>query len=880
MISSRKLVLIDANGLVYRAFFALPYFTTSDGRPTNAVYGFTNMLLKILDEEAPDYIAAAFDKAAPTFRHVQYREYKATRARMPDDLRPQVTTAKEVLEGLNIPIFEVEGYEAEDVLGTIARKAATEGFDVLIVTGDLDVLQLVEVHIKVMVTSRGITETTVYDREKFNERFGFEPDRLPDYKGLKGDATDNIPGVPGVGEKTASQLIQRFGTAEDLLEQIDQAPQKLRDALRKHSEQILQSKHLATIVTTAPLEWKWDNLRRKPPDRDQLRELFTALEFKSLIERVGIEQPAVVEEQTATRYRRAASASELAAAGQAGTEVGLHLVRGEGHPFAAPLGGIALSASPGDALYLPISDDRCPEELRSLLEGPVRKMSGDAKADLLTLRRFGLTPRGFDFDVGIASYLMNPGRRTHTLGTASWEYLGWRLRLDQEEPSGGDLELNRDEVAEACEAADVLRRLRPVLEERMKEKQVYDLFTEIEMPLATVLAEMEAAGVAVDVGYLETLSTEMDQRLAELTQEIFRLAGMEFNISSPKQLGFVLFEKLQLPVVKRTKTGYSTDAEVLEYLAPHHEIVANIVAHRELTKLKTTYVDVLPRLVNSRSGRVHTTFNQTLAATGRVITTDPNLQNIPVRSEEGRKIRRAIIAEPGRVLLGADYSQIDLRVLAHITEDPGLLEAFARDDDIHAVTASEVFGVPRAEVTPDLRRRAKTIVFGLAYGMSEFGLAAQLATNKTEAKAHIERYYAKFPKVRQYMHDIVGEVRRTGYVTTLMNRRRYVPEVLTRNRPIREAAERTAINTPIQGSSADIIKKAMVDIARDVLPRYPDALLTLQVHDELLFEIPELRVRGLAHEVKGLMEQAFPLKVPLKVELKVGQNWRDLEPLA
>jgi len=870
----RKLVLIDANGLVYRAFFALPYFTTRDGRPTNAVYGFTNMLLKILDDEQPGYIAAAFDKAAPTFRHVQFKEYKATRQRMPDDLRPQLATAKQILGALAIPIFEVEGYEADDVLGTIARKAAAEGADVLIVTGDLDVLQLVDTNIRVMVTSRGISETTVYDREKFMARFGFAPARLPDYKGLKGDTTDNIPGVPGVGEKTAGQLIQQFGSVEDLLEQVDRAPARLQEALRGHGEQILQSKHLATIVTDAPVEWTWDDLRRRPPDRERLQALFTDLEFKSLVERVG-----VTEEQPEGQYRPVGSAAEIAAAVAGAPEVGLYLVRGEGHPLTAVLTGVAVCAVPGRALYLRIPDDRFPEELRPLVEGPALKVSGDAKADRLVLRRFGLRPAGFDFDAAIASYLMNPGRRTHTLGTAAWEYLGWRLRADEPRAQGEGLGLGRDEVAEACEAADVLRRLRPVLVDRMKEKQVYDLFTDIEMPLAAVLAEMEAAGVAVDVPYLQRLAEEWTRRLEELTAEIYRLAGTEFNISSPKQLAFVLFEKLQLPPVKKTKTGYSTDADVLEYLAPHHAVVADIVAHRELTKLKTTYVDVLPALVNPRTRRVHTTFNQTVAATGRVITTEPNLQAIPIRTDEGRKIRRAIVAEPGRVLLGADYSQIDLRVLAHITEDPGLLDAFARDDDVHAVTASEVFGVPRAEVTPELRRRAKTIVFGVAYGMSEFGLAAQLGIDKTDAKAYIERYYERYPRVRQYMLDIVEQARRTGYVTTLLNRRRYIPEVHTRNRPIREAAERTAINTPIQGSTADIIKKAMVDLARDVLPKFPQALMTLQVHDELLFEVPGPQARRLAEAVRDVMTRAFPLRVPLRVDTKVGPNWRDMEPL-
>jgi len=871
----RKLVLIDANGLVYRAFFALPYFTTTAGRPTNAVYGFTNMLLKILDEEQPPYAAAAYDKAAPTFRHAAYRDYKATRQRMPDDLRPQLATSKEILEALAIPIFEVEGYEADDVLGTIARRAAAEGFEVLIVTGDLDVLQLVQPNIRVMVTSRGISETTVYDLARVRERFGFEPPQLPDYKGLKGDATDNIPGVPGIGEKTASQLVAQFGSVEALLEHLDRVAPKLQQTLRGHAEQILQSKHLATIVTDVPVEVSWEALRRRPPDRQRLQALFADLEFRSLLERVGV----VEEPRPAGRYRQG-TPDDLAAVARGAGEVGLYLVRGEGHPLTAALQGIALCASPGDAVYVPASE-RAAAALQPCVESPALKVSADAKADLLTLRRLGVQPRGLEFDVAVASYLMNPGRRTHTVGTAAWEFLGWRLRVE-EEPEGapGDrLGLGRDAAVEACEIADVLRRLRPVLEARMKEREVYELFTQIEMPLAAVLAGMEAAGVAVDVPYLADLSAELAGRLEELAAEIYRLAGMEFNINSPRQLGFALFEKLQLPALKRTKTGYSTDAEVLEQLAPQHEIVAKILAHRELTKLKTTYVDVLPGLINPQTGRVHTTFNQTVAATGRVITTDPNLQNLPTRTEEGRKIRRAIVAGPGMRLLSADYSQIDLRVLAHVTEDPGLLAAFERDDDVHAVTAAEVFGVPRDAVTPELRRRAKAIVFGVAYGMSEFGLAAQLGVGTAEAKAVIERYYARYPRVRQYMLDVVERCRRQGYVTTIMRRRRYIPEVHTRNRPIREAAERTAINTPIQGSSADIIKKAMVDLARHVLPRFPRALMTLQVHDELLFEAPAEELRALAPEVRRVMEGAFTLKVPLRVDLKVGPNWRDMEPL-
>ncbi len=874
----RKIVLIDANGLVYRAFFALPYFTTTDGRPTNAIYGFTTMLLKVLDEERPDYIAAAYDKAAPTFRHEVFKEYKATRQRMPDDLRPQLATSKEILDVLAIPVFEVAGYEADDIIGTMARRAAAEGFDVLIVTGDLDCLQLVDGNVKVMMTSRGISETTIYDGAKVRERFGFDPSRLPDYKGLKGDATDNLPGVPGVGEKTASQLIQQFGEVEDLLEHLDQLAPKLQHVLQKHGEQVLQSKHLATIVTDVPVEWSWETLRRRPPDRTRVRDLFASLEFKSLIDRLGV----VPEPKPEGQYRTASSAGELLAAVRGAGGLGIHLVREEGHALIARLSGIALSAAPGDARYLAVADE-IPAGLAAIFEAQTPKTSADVKADLLTLRRLGLRPRQLDFDVAVASYLMNPGRRTHTLGTAAWEFLGWRLRSEEDEAQAGEVQgglgLGRNLAAEACEAADVLERLRSVMTERMQERGVYTLFREIEMPLVEVLAEMEAAGVAVDVPYLHDLSEELDHRLADLTADIYRLAGSEFNIGSPKQLGFVLFEKLRLPTIKRTKTGYSTDAEVLEQLAPQHEVVAKILAHRELSKLKQTYVDVLPALINPKTGRVHATFNQTVAATGRIITTDPNLQNIPIRTEEGRKIRRALVAGPGHVLLAADYSQIDLRVLAHITDDPGLVEAFTRNDDIHTVTAAEVFGVPRSAVTHDLRRRAKTIVFGVAYGMSEFGLAAQLGIGKAEAKAYIEQYYAKYPKVRQYMLDIVEQCRRDGYVTTIMNRRRYIPEVLTRNRPIREAAERTAINTPIQGSTADIIKQAMVTLGRDVLPRHRGVQMTLHVHDELLFEGPEQVARAIAPEVKRAMEDAFTLKVPLRADLRIGQNWRDMAPL-
>jgi DNA polymerase I len=866
-----KLLLVDANGLVYRAFFALPYFTTRDGQPTNAVYGFTTMLLKVLEEEAPEYVAVAFDRPGPTFRHEAYGEYKATRPKMPDDLRPQVALAHEVVEAFRMPVFEIAGYEADDVIGTIARRAEEKGFEVLIVTGDLDALQLISPHVRVMVTSRGITETTIYDEDAVRKRFGIAPSQIPDLKSLKGDPTDNIPGVPGVGEKTASRLLAEHATVEAALDGLDRLRDaRLREKLAAHQDQIRQSKRLSTIDTTVDLPLDFEFLRRRPPDLEQVRNLFTRLEFKSLLERLDASPPPP---QSRGTYR-ALSPEALRPFLAGATQIALAPVFEDGHPLTARLRGIALARTPGEAVHVALSDG-IPQPLAEALEREdLPKLSQDVKRDRLILEGAGVDPRGFAFDVCLASYLLDPGKRTHTLESAAWEYLGWRLR---EADGADDLPLGRPPEETAAEEADAIARLGGVLEARLREREVERLYREIELPLAEVLARMERVGVAVDRQALASLAATLRARVDALTQEIYRLAGTEFNIGSPKQLAFVLFEKLQLPTLKRTKTGFSTDAEVLEQLASQHDVVARILEHREMSKLLSTYVDVLPGMVDPRTGRLHATFNQTVGSTGRLITTDPNLQNIPIRTEIGQQIRRAFVpGRPGTVLLSADYSQIELRVLAQVTQDPGLLAAFQRGDDIHTTTAAEVFGVPPIEVTSEMRRRAKVFNYGIAYGISDFGLAAQLSISRDEAQAFMDTYFSRYPRVAEYMRTIVEQARRQGYVTTLLGRRRYMPDILSRNRVIREAAERIAINAPIQGTAADIIKIAMLRIYRDIISQNRGVEMILQIHDELLFELPHEAIPAVAPEIRERMEHAFPLAAPLSVSLAVGPNWQDL----
>jgi len=871
------LVLIDGNSLLYRAFFALPPLTNAQGEVTNAAYGFTTMLLKVLDEQQPEMVAVAFDLPGPTFRHEMFEDYKATRRAMPDELGPQIGMAREILSAMRIPVYEMEGYEADDVIGTLATRAEQDGRRVLIVTGDLDELQLASDRVSIMVTRRGISDTQVYDAAGVKERYGLSPDQLCDYRALRGDTSDNIPGVPGIGEKTASQLIAQFGSLEKLLaDNTLVKPPRIAAALAAHADVARRAKLLSELVRDLPIEFDPAKLRLQEPDRDRLVGIFRRLDFRSILKRFETAAAAASAPFRAiTTPKEAESlAAELERAGEAAVQV----VDGGGAALSAPLLGLALSAgdeepaviaSPGNGL------DELLAPLKPALESPrVSKVGHDLKRAALLLSRRGIALGGLAFDTMIAAYLVNPTRPSEALSAVAYDY------LEAETPTLTS-EGAADPQAVAI-AVKQVRSLKELLEQRLSEMELTSLFGELEMPLIPVLIEMEKAGVAVDCDALAGLSGKLGARAAELEKEIHALAGEEFNISSPQQLRRILFEKLGLPPdkTKRTKSGYSTAADVLANLG-EYEIVAKTLEYREVTKLKSTYVDALPPLVNPATGRIHTSLNQAVTATGRLSSTNPNLQNIPIRSEAGMEIRRAFIAGgPGRVLLSADYSQIELRVLAHITQDENLVQIFVRDEDLHRAAAMEIFGVSHDGVTPQMRAFAKMVNFGIPYGISDFRLSREMGISIEEARRYMSRYFDRFPKVREYVQRTPDEARERGYVTTLLGRRRPIPDLRSRAPAIRQAAERVAINTPMQGSAADIIKLAMLRVHEALVSRKLAARLILQVHDDLLLELPEGEVGETARLVAECMSGAYKLRVPLTVEVKVGPNWADMERAA
>ena len=882
-----SLYLIDASSYVFRAYFAITgHLSNRRGLPTKAIYGFTNMVWKVLRERRPTYMALVFDAPGPTFRHEMYEAYKANRPEMPADLIPQLPYIKEIGQALGIPTLEIGGYEADDIIATLARRIDHQ---VVIISGDKDFLQLVSDRVIIWDPMKDI----IYDRKAVESRFGLSPEKLLDVMALTGDSSDNIPGVPGIGEKTAIKLIREFGSLEALLERVEEVSRpRLRKLLKAHAEAARISKELIRLKDNAPVSLDLSHYRLREPDWPRLRELFRELDFTRLLRELPPEKTISYDD-----YHLVTSEEELkdlVAQARGAAPLVVDLEATDKDPLRAEIVGVALCFSPPKAYYIPVghkaltspnqlSFETVKRHLAPLIEDEgVPVVGQNIKYDLILLRRQGIELRGLAGDTMVASYLLDPTRRAHNLDDLAQEYLGHKMISYRELVGKGgsfaDVGLEEAKIY-ACEDAHVTYLLHEKMWPLLKEHSLWPLFMEVEIPLIYVLAEMEIVGVKIDLVYLRELSREFERRLLELEERIYSLAGEAFNINSTRRLGSILFDKLGLPRLKKTrkKTGYSTDVEVLEELAALHELPRLILEYRTLAKLKSTYVDALPRMVNPLDGRLHTSFNQTVTATGRLSSSEPNLQNIPVRGEEGTKIRRAFVPEEGHLLLSADYSQIDLRVLAHYSQDQTLVEAFARGEDIHARTAMEIFGVPREMVTSEMRRVAKTINFGIVYGMSPYGLAKELKIGRREAAAFIERYFERYPGVRDYMQQIVAEARERGYVATIFGRKRYLPDINSPNRAAREFAERTAINTPIQGSAADIIKLAMIEIHRSIKKEEMPAKMILQVHDELLFEIPEPQVEDVARRIVELMETVVKLRVPLKVNVSWGKSWAELK---
>lgn len=881
-----KLILIDGNSIIYRAFFAMPPLTNSSGMHTNAVYGFTNMLLRLIQEEKPTHIMVAFDAGKETFRHEGYQDYKGGREKTPPELSEQFPLLKDLLDSFGITRFELKGYEADDIIGTVSRQADESGRQVIVVTGDKDMLQLVSDNVKVSLTRKGVSEVEPYGTQEIQERYGLTPAQIVDLKGLMGDTSDNIPGVPGIGEKTALKLLHQFGSVEEVLARTDELKGKQKENLINHAEDARMSKRLATIFREVPLEHLWDDMVFDGLQEEKAAPMLQKLEFKSLLERLsftagpnpeGGAVPAVEAEPIEVTVVAEDSLEELAA-NLADIEV-LHVETNGENPHHANVVGLVLSTKERH-YYIPF------DLLKGPAGEPIRQWLADSGApkkgyDLhridLALHWHGIVFEGAAFDIQLAAYLLDPTENNQTLsGLASKYELPFLAPDDEVFGKGAKYKVPGVEVLSLhlAQKSAAAQKIIPYQQQELEKNEMNRLFFELEMPLSRILADMEKQGISVNRDDLQGLGKEFEAQINKLVQHIYELAGTEFNINSPKQLGEILFDKLGLPVMKKTKTGYSTDAEVLEKLAPYHDIVQSILEYRQLAKLQSTYVEGLLKEIRPETGKVHTYYRQTIAATGRLSSQFPNLQNIPIRMEEGRKIRKVFVpSEPGWHILAADYSQIELRVLAHISNDERLKEAFVNDMDIHTKTASDVFGVPADQVDSNMRRSAKAVNFGIVYGISDYGLSQNLNITRKEASQFINQYFEVFQGVRRYMDDIVQEAKRDGYVKTLLERRRYLPEINASNFNLRSFAERTAMNTPIQGTAADIIKLAMV-LMNDTLREHQlKSRMLLQVHDELVFEVPGDELEIMTRLVPETMEKALPLSVPLKAEVSSGLNW-------
>ncbi len=902
------LVLFDGNALVHRAYHALPTLTVSKtGEVVNAVYGFASMLLKAINELKPSHCAIAFDKKAPTFRHLLYEQYKAHRPPTPQELIGQLERVRQLAQAFNIPIFELDDYEADDLLGTLSHQASAQGVDTIIVTGDADAMQLVSPRVRVLYPKprRHFSDTMLYDEAAVSQKYGVGPEHIADLKALVGDPSDNIPGVPGIGEKTAVKLIQQFGSLDQIYKHIGEiTPERIRELLRQHEAIARRSKELATIVTQTPATLKLDDCQVSNYNRQQVVELFRELEFASLLTKLpeveaitpAATAPVKTRPQIKPEYKIISTTSaldELVKRLKKAQSFAFDLETTGLNPMLAQLVGMSFSPAPGEAYYIPVGHvgwgqvkqlplKQVIDQLKPLLEdAKLAKMAHNGRYDMTVLAEYGVTVSNLAFDTVVAAYLL--GEKPLGLKELAFSRLGIEMTLITELIGSGAKQISMSQVEisrasdYACADADMTLRLAELLGAELHQQELWQLFSEVEMPLVPVLVGMGRNGVALDTDLLRRMSHRLGERLLKLETGIFSNVGHHFNINSPQQLGSVLFEELKLPPGRKTKGGYSTGAPILEELRGEHPVVELILDYRQLSKLKSTYIDALPALVNPKTGRLHTSFNQTRTATGRLSSSEPNLQNIPVRDELGKEIRKSFITPAGFRLLAGDYSQIDLRVLAHLSQDEVLLDAFGRDEDIHTATAAQLFGVAASQVTLEMRRLAKTVNFGVIYGMSQYGLEQATELSYKEAEQFITAYFEKHFGVKKYLESTKKQARERGYVQTLLGRRRYIPEINSSNRQLRESAERMAINMPVQGTSADIIKVAMVELYREMARLKLRSKLLLQVHDELIFEVPDEEPKVMSQLVTRLMSTALKLSLPLKVDIKTGSNWGQME---
>lgn len=886
----KRLFLIDGNSHLYRSYYAIRNLSTSQGFPTNAIYGFINMLKKLMDQENPSHIGIVFDVKGPTLRHRAFKEYKAQRKPMPEDLAVQIPTLKKIIHALNIPFFEYKDYEADDVLASLAQQAEKEKIQTIIVSNDKDLLQLVNENTIVYNPSKDIYFTP----QKVKEIFGVNPSQVVDVLALWGDSTDNIPGIPGVGEKTSKALIQKFGSLTNLLHNLGKIENpRIRKNLENNLDQLKISRDLVRVEKELDLKLNLDDFAVSLPNQQQLIPLLQELEFTSLladyIQRI---------DSSSKKYRvilQENQLKELVEEIKKKKAVSLDTETDHFSPTRARLVGMSFSLEPGQAYYLPLGHDylhappqipkgRALNLLREVLSDPeIKKIGQNIKYDYIVLQREGLKLRGIHLDTMVLSYLLEPNWGKHNLDKLALNYLQVKTIPFQEIAGKGksQVTLNAVDIQKvapyACQDADLALQLSSFLWPRVKEKKLDSLYQQIELPLVEVLAQMEMWGVKVDSKVLHQFSIELEEELEWLKKKIFQLSGERFNLNSPQQLAHILFEKLKLPSSKRTKVtkGYSTSVDILQKLAQKHPIANYILEYRQLAKLKTGYVDTLPHLVHPQSGRIHTSYNQTVAATGRLSSSEPNLQNIPIRGEKGRKLRQAFIPEPGHLFLSADYSQVELRILAHLSKDPALVETFLHHRDVHGETSHKVFGNSSSLSEEEKRRRAKIINFSIIYGSSPFSLARELGTTPSQAKKFIDVYFEKYPQVKEFLERAVQDTQKKGYAETLLGRKRQVPDLQHRENAIRQAGRRMALNTPVQGSAADLIKKAMIEIWEEIRKRNLNSKMIIQVHDELVFEVPEEHCDEMESLVKEKMENIYPLQVPLQVHLGWGINWAE-----